>query len=93
MKQYVIDAFTDSIFQGNPAAVCVVDQWPPETLMQRIAGENNLSETAFVLPEGEHYRLALVHTRRRDRPLRPRHPGHGLYAAPLLLPGQGGGHL
>lgn len=57
VKQYVIDAFTDSVFQGNPAAVCVVDQWPPETLMQRIAGENNLSETAFVLPEGEHYRL------------------------------------
>lgn len=57
MKQYTVDAFTDRVFQGNPAAICVVNQWPPEALMQQIARENNLSETAFVVPEGENYHL------------------------------------
>ncbi|MCL2397130.1 MAG: PhzF family phenazine biosynthesis protein [Defluviitaleaceae bacterium] len=50
MKFYQVDAFTDKLFGGNPAAVCLVyDQWPEESLMQAIAAENNLSETAFVL--------------------------------------------
>lgn len=57
MLQYVADAFADSVFEGNPAAVCVLDQWLPESLMQQIAKENSLSETAFVVPEGENYRL------------------------------------
>ena len=46
----VIDAFTDTPFRGNPAAVIYTDHWLPEDLMQAIASENNLSETAFVVP-------------------------------------------
>lgn len=48
MKQYIVDAFTDSVFSGNPAAVCVVDDFLDDETMQNIAIENNLSETAFV---------------------------------------------
>ena len=47
MKQYVVDAFTDRVFAGNPAAVCVMENWLPDEIMQKIAAENNLSETAF----------------------------------------------
>ena len=57
MKQYVVDAFADNVFDGNPAAVCVMDKWFDDTLMQKIAIENNLSETAFVVWEEDHYRL------------------------------------
>ncbi len=46
---YQVDAFTDKCFRGNPAAVCVLEEWLPEAVMQNIAAENNLSETAFVL--------------------------------------------
>ncbi|MBQ3451615.1 MAG: PhzF family phenazine biosynthesis protein [Selenomonadaceae bacterium] len=57
MKQYIVDAFTEKIFGGNPAAVCVVEKFPPEELMLNIARENNLSETAFVVKEKNFYRL------------------------------------
>ena len=57
MIQYVIDAFTDKVFGGNPAAVCVMDYWPSEELMMSITRENNLSETAFTVKEGDGYRL------------------------------------
>lgn len=57
MRQFIVDAFTEKIFSGNPAAVCVVDKFPPESLMQNIARENNLSETAFVVRDGEIFRL------------------------------------
>lgn len=57
MKQYVVDAFTDELFKGNPAAVCVMDEWISDELMRNIAKENNLSETAFAVREGEGYRL------------------------------------
>ena len=57
MKQYVVDAFTDQVFGGNPAAVCVLDVWPTDTLMQKITTENNLSETAFTVKEGQRYHL------------------------------------
>ncbi len=49
MKYYIIDAFADKVFSGNPAGVCVVDKPLSLALMQSIAEENNLSETAFVL--------------------------------------------
>lgn len=49
---YQIDAFTDRIFGGNPAAVCPLDDWLPEATMQAIAEENNLAETAFFVPDG-----------------------------------------
>lgn len=54
---YQIDAFADGPFTGNPAAVCPLDRWLPDPLMQAIAAENNLSETAFFVPEGDGYRL------------------------------------
>lgn len=57
MKQYTVDAFTDEFFKGNPAAVCVMDEWISDELMQKIAKENNLSETAFAVKEGECYHL------------------------------------
>jgi predicted PhzF superfamily epimerase YddE/YHI9 len=47
---YQVDAFTDQLFKGNPAAVCPLDQWLPDATLQAIAAENNLSETAFFLP-------------------------------------------
>ena len=57
MKQFIVDAFTEKIFGGNPAAVCVMDNFPPEELMLNIARENNLSETAFAVKEKNFYRL------------------------------------
>lgn len=57
MKQYIVDAFTTQQFKGNPAAVCVLENDIPDELMQKIAIENNLSETAFVKKEGQAYRL------------------------------------
>ena len=53
MKQYVVDAFTDQVFHGNQAAVCVLDAWMPEEKMMNITRENNFSETAFTVKEGE----------------------------------------
>ncbi len=50
---YYVDAFASKPFQGNPAAVCVLDDWLPEALMQAIASEINLSETSFVVPRGD----------------------------------------
>lgn len=47
MRQYIVDAFTDTLFCGNQAAVCVVEEWLPEAMMLNIAKENNFSETAF----------------------------------------------
>lgn len=57
MKQYVVDAFTDKLFAGNPAAVCVMGAWPDEQLMMNITIENNFSETAFVVPEQGRWHL------------------------------------
>jgi PhzF family phenazine biosynthesis protein len=59
MKQaiYQVDAFTTSLFQGNPAAVCPLDKWLDDSLMQLIARENNLSETAFIVPDGTQYQI------------------------------------
>ena len=57
MKQYIIDAFTDKPFAGNPAAVCVMDKWPEEEKMMKLAMENNLSETAFIVKEENGYHL------------------------------------
>ena len=57
IEQYIADAFTNSVFHGNPAAVCVLPHWPSDVLMQQITRENNLSETAFTVKEGERYHL------------------------------------
>ncbi|MEE3393834.1 MAG: PhzF family phenazine biosynthesis protein [Lachnospiraceae bacterium] len=53
MKQYVVDAFTDELFHGNQAAVCVLNDWLPEELMKDITRENNFSETAFTVKEND----------------------------------------
>ena len=57
IKQYVVDAFTDKVFKGNPAAVCILSVWIPDMLMQNIAKENNLSETAFTVKRENIYEL------------------------------------
>lgn len=57
MKQYIVDAFTDKPFAGNPAAVCVTEAPLPDEFMQKLAAENNLSETAFLVREGDGWRL------------------------------------
>ena len=57
MKYYVVDAFADEVFKGNPAGVCVLDEPIGDNVMQKIAAENNLSETAFVIKNGDNYDL------------------------------------
>ena len=57
MRQYIVDAFTDKVFHGNQAAVCVLEEWLPEERMMDITRENNFSETAFTVKEGEKYHL------------------------------------
>lgn len=52
IKIFQVDAFTKQLFGGNPAAVCVLDSWLPDSQMQHIAAENNLAETAFVVKTG-----------------------------------------
>lgn len=57
MKYYVVDAFAEEIFEGNPAGICVLENWLSGELMQKIAMENNLSETAFAVKENNSYHL------------------------------------
>ena len=57
IKNYQVDAFTDKLFSGNPAGVCFLEEWLSDDLMQSIGMENNLAETAFVVPEGDHYMI------------------------------------
>lgn len=56
---YQVDAFSSQLFKGNPAAVCLLESWLPDPLLQAIAAENNLSETAFLLrgPENDSFEL------------------------------------
>jgi PhzF family phenazine biosynthesis protein len=54
---YQVDAFTDRLFGGNPAGVCPLGEWLPESLMQSIAMENNLAETAFFVPQGDGFHI------------------------------------
>ena len=57
MKYYMVDTFTDEVFGGNPAGVCILDKKISPEIMQRIAKEHNLPETAFVLKEENQYSL------------------------------------
>lgn len=57
MNIFQVDAFTDKPFKGNPAGVCILDKPRPDSWMQNLAMEMNLSETAFLLKESEGYRL------------------------------------
>ena len=57
LSLYQIDAFASKLFEGNPAAVCPLDEWLPDDVMQNIATENNLSETAFFVPRGDGFHI------------------------------------
>jgi PhzF family phenazine biosynthesis protein len=57
LKIYQIDAFTDRVFSGNPAAVCPLESWLPDDVMQKIASENNLAETAYYVKTGHSYEI------------------------------------
>jgi len=57
IRLFQIDAFTDTLFKGNPAAVCPLESWLDDLTLQAIAAENNLSETAFFVKRMEHYEL------------------------------------
>lgn len=57
IKIFQVDAFTDKLFAGNPAAVCLLNQWLPDDVMQSIANENNLAETAFLVPNGNDFNI------------------------------------
>jgi PhzF family phenazine biosynthesis protein len=57
IKIYQIDAFTDKVFGGNPAAVCILDKWLEDEIMQNIGAENNLAETAFVVKRGNDFEI------------------------------------
>ncbi|MFZ5516163.1 MAG: PhzF family phenazine biosynthesis protein [Candidatus Zhuqueibacterota bacterium] len=54
---YQVDAFTSTLFAGNPAAVCPLESWLPDQQLQNIAAENNLAETAFFIPSNDGYHL------------------------------------
>ncbi|MDT0538828.1 PhzF family phenazine biosynthesis protein [Croceitalea sp. P059] len=57
LKIYQVDAFTAKVFGGNPAAVCILDGWLPTEIMQQIAQENNLAETAFLVQKNSTFEL------------------------------------
>ena len=57
LKIYQIDAFTNQVFKGNPAAVVPLQEWLPTEIMQQIAAENNLAETAFFVQENDKYHI------------------------------------
>lgn len=57
IKQYQVDTFANRVFEGNPAAVCLLQSWLDDNVLQAIAEENNLSETGFFAPSGNGYRL------------------------------------
>jgi PhzF family phenazine biosynthesis protein len=57
MKYYVVDVFTKERFHGNPAGVCLLDHWLEDSVMQNIASENNLAETAFLVKQDGYYDL------------------------------------
>ncbi len=57
LRVFQVDAFTDALFKGNPAAVVLLDVWLSDTLMQSIAEENNLAETAFIVPNNNGYEI------------------------------------
>lgn len=64
MQQYIVNAFTDQWMGGNPAAVCVLEEWPKPDILQGIAAQNNLSETAFfVRPQSTHPLDSPIHLR------------------------------
>jgi len=54
---YHIDSFTSCLFKGNPAGVCLLTAWPDDSLLQQIAAENNLPETAFIVQQDKSFAI------------------------------------
>lgn len=54
---YQVDAFTSEVFSGNPGAVCIIEEWLDDNIMQSIALENNLSETAFIMQRDGQFKI------------------------------------
>jgi PhzF family phenazine biosynthesis protein len=77
---YILDAFTDRLFTGNPAAVVLFDRYPADAILQAIAAENSLAETAFLEPRGEDWTLRWF-TPTVEVPL----CGHGTLASAWLI--------
>jgi PhzF family phenazine biosynthesis protein len=61
IKIFQVDAFTNNLFSGNPAAVCILDNWLADKVMQSIASENNLSETAYIIKKKINFLLGGLH--------------------------------
>ncbi|MFO7569113.1 MAG: PhzF family phenazine biosynthesis protein [Smithellaceae bacterium] len=80
MPLYQVDAFTSKVFAGNPAAVCLLEKWPEEKMLQSIAAENNLSETAFLVRKGSAVELCWFTPRAEVRLC-----GHATLAAAYVL--------
>ena len=57
---YQVDAFTSKVFSGNPAAVCILDKWVDDEILQAIAAENNLSETAYLVQNQNGFGLRIL---------------------------------
>ena len=57
ISMFQVDAFSENLFCGNPAAVCILNKWLDVSIMQKIAEENNLSETAFVFKKNQNYEI------------------------------------
>ena len=62
IRIFYVDAFTKELFKGNPAAVCILEEWPSDDVLQAIAFENNLSETAFVNLKRRSIANSMVHS-------------------------------
>jgi PhzF family phenazine biosynthesis protein len=77
---YQVDAFTSEVFSGNPAAVCIIEEWLDDNIMQSIASENNLSETAFIVQRDGQFKIRWF-TPRTEVDL----CGHATLASALVL--------
>ena len=68
---YHVDAFTNRLFAGNPATVCLLEQWLPDKILQAIAIENNQRETAFLVPQNNDYHIRWFSTLQEVQTLKP----------------------
>ena len=93
MRMFQVDAFTNELFRGNPAAVLVLEEPLSEETMQAIASENNLSETAFAEPIDDGWTPALVHAGERSWILRPRDARDRTRSGDRVRRGQGDLHF
>jgi len=80
LQIFQIDAFTKTIFKGNPAAVCPLEQWLDDAMLQAIAQENNLAETAFFIPTDQGFHIRWF-TPRHEVPL----CGHATLASAFVI--------